>query len=826
MSDGLQSLRELIAGRQHNRILRLSFPGNDGPSSQLLVDKLDAFESLSRDFDFTVELLSDNACLELKDLQGKLLCVEMVRSNGTMRHFSGYVYEFRLRRVDGALAFYEARLGPWARYLSLRKDNYLFHNKSLREQTTMIFQDYGTHAVWDWRVIGDDAPMTDACQFGESDFNYLSRRWEAAGWSYFYEHAATGHQLVLIDDTTRAALIDGGADVPYQRHGGSYEEDGIGEWSPVRQWMPGSVAVARFDFKNPARQSQNISAVPTVSKQGAVLDIESYEYAGAYGFKNRQDGDRLAKLRMEEMEAAGKHFEGAGNNRYMMPGRWFHLVGHFDDSLAVGERAGEQNAFLILEVRHAASNNYLQGADGPAGYSNRLRCIRKAIPWRPGRNFNSVDTRILAPQTASVVGPAGPDSIHVDKYGRVRIQFHWDRVGEYDDRSSAWVRVAGLWAGSELGAAAIPRVGSEVLVAWLDGNPDHPIITGAIHNQRNMPPWALSTQQALTGLRSRELKANGGNAASGRSNHLILDDTNGKIQAQLRSDHQHSQLSLGHITRIQSNAGRQDARGEGWELRSDGNGALRSGKGMLISTEARAGAQSHITDIGEPLRRLTTARDQHERFADFAQQLEAQEKNADQSAVARAIKEQNEALKGGGEQGELAAPHLLVAAAAGIEGTTPKSIHLASGEHTALTTGGHVSLSVGERLLASVKGGIRLFAHQMGMKLIAAAGVIEIKALTDAIKMIAKLDIEIISTTDKIRIYSTKTVEIGAGDSFTVWKPDSIVDYTQNRITFANFSAPGPKMMPGSVPQLPEGKICTKCMQNAANTAGTLSKIG
>ncbi|WP_317201273.1 type VI secretion system Vgr family protein [Janthinobacterium sp.] len=825
MGNTVQSLRQIIGERQHNRILRLSFPHNDGPACQLLVNQLDAFEGMSRDFAFTVELLSDDATLALKDMQGKLLSVELVRKDGTLRYFSGVCFAFRLKKADGAVAFYEAELGPWLKYLGLRKNNYLFHNKTLYEQTDAIFREYGALANWDSRVGGDAVPMTDACQFDESDFNYLSRRWEAAGWAYFYEHSASGHQLILCDDTSAAAAIDGGAEIRFQNHAGSQEVDGIGAWSPSRQIQAGSVTLARFDFKSPAQNPQNIRTVPTVSKQGAVSDIESYEYAGAYGFKDRSDGDRLAKLRMEELEAAGKHFDGAGNNRYAMPGRYFRLSDYFADRASGETQDAKQNEFLILEVHHSASNNYLQQA-APVDYENRLKCIRKMIPWRPGRGFNSVDTKILAPQTAIVVGPDGPDSIHVDEYGRVRVQFHWDRVGAYNDKSSAWVRVSSPWAGSQLGAAAIPRVGSEVLISWLDGNPDHPIIIGAVYNQRNMPPWKLSTQQALTGLRSRELTANGGNAAGGRSNHLILDDSNGRIQAQLKSDHQHSQLSLGHISRIEDNAGRKDARGEGWELRSDGNGALRSGKGMLISTEGRERARKHITDSAEPLRRLTAAREQHERFADFAQQLEAQEKGADQSAVAAALQEQNDAIKGAGEGEELAAPHLLMAGAAGIEASTAQSIHLASGAHSAVTTGGHLSFSVGQRLLASVKDGIRLFAHQMGMKLIAASGVIEIKALSDAIKMIAKLDIEIISTEDKIRIYSSKAVEIGAGDSFTIWKPGSIVDYTQDRITFANFSAPGPKLMPGSVPALPQGKICTKCMLNAAKTAGTLGKVG
>src|SRR5690606_2471476 len=142
----------------------------------------------------------------------------------------------------------------------------------------------------------------------------------------------------------------------------------------------------------------------------------------------------------------------------------------------------------------------------------------------------------------------------------------WDRVGTRDERSSAWVRVATPWGGSELGVAALPRVGSEVLVQWLGGSPDRPVVTGTVFNEARQPPWSLPAQHALTGMRSRELAPDGGNAAGGRSNHLILDDTHNGIQAQLKSDHAHSQLSLGHIARIEDNSGRKDARGEGFEL--------------------------------------------------------------------------------------------------------------------------------------------------------------------------------------------------------------------------------------------------------------------
>jgi len=759
MLDVLGGLQHLLGLRQTNRILRLSFPQGDGPSCQLLPNRLDADEAMSRDFAYTVELLSDSATLALKDMQGKLLCVELVRPDGSVRFFTGYVFGFSLQKTDGGVAFYKAELAPWLAYLKLRKDNYLFHGHTLREQTESIFKDYSTLPQWDCRVQGPDEPLTDACQFDESDHNYLHRRWEAAGWHYWYEHTAQGHTLVLSDDSTAAQSLDGSGLVEFQRHGGAREEDGIGEWSPARALAHGSVALGGFNFKHPV---PSFTTQPTLNQQGAVLAVESYEYAGANSTGSAQDMERTARLRMEEIEAAAKHYDGAGNCRWLQPGRRFSLTGHFEE--------GGLAEYLVLGVQHTVTNNYLQlsgQAAAQAEYSNRLQCIRKDIPWRPGRGYHSSETRILAPQTATVVGPQGPDSIHTDEYGRIRVQFHWDREGHNDERSSAWLRVASNWAGSDLGAVSIPRVGSEVIVQWLGGSPDRPIVTGMVYNEFNQPPWALPHQQALSGMRSRELTPKGGNAAQGRSNHLVLDDSNGAIQAQLKSDHAHSQLSLGHVTRIESNAGRQDFRGEGFELATEAWGALRAGKGMLLSTELRARAAGHIKDMGETLARLSSGAALHQERAEAAQHQKAQEAGQDQSEAVDALKSQYDAVRGdGAAQGEFSAPHIVITSPAGIASSTPESTHLQSGKHTAVSSGGHLSLATGKSLFASIREKISMFAANAGIKIFAGKGKVEIQAQSDNVEIIAEQVLKIISTKQKIEITAAKEILLTAAGSY------------------------------------------------------------
>lgn len=624
-------------------MLRLTFPHRNVPDARFVVNSIDAQESLSRHFEYKVELLSDDPGIALKDMLGKLLNIEMVRADGSLRYFSGYVLSFRRNHADGGIAIYEATLGPWLSFLSLRKNNYLFHHKSLQEQTDSIFSDYSLYSRREWRVIGDNMPMTHACQFDETDFNYLSRRWEAAGWHYFYQHDEQGHALIISNDSVRSEAIDGELEVRFHAEGGSAEEDAVDHWVAVRDLMPSSFALSSYNFRNPR---QIFRDAPTLNLQGAVARMEQYEYAGSYGFRNADAGYEQAKLRMEEIEAIGKHVQAQGNCRYLEPGRYFRLVDHFIHGRYGRSAIDGSDDFLVLSVRHRVSNNYLaRDNQAQPTYRNWFTCSRRNVPWRPGRNFNSKDTRILAPQTATVVGVPGPDHIYTDEYGRVRVQFHWDRVGKHDLNSSAWLRVSSSWAGAEQGSIAVPRVGSEVIVQWLSGDPDRPIITGSVRNEDNKPAWSLPRQRALSGLRSRELAPDRGNSAGGRSNHLVFDDTFEQIQAQLKSDHQCSQLSLGYVKRIESTQGREDERGEGWELATNAWGVARAGKGMLITTEARRNAAGPIKDLGETHERLSAAQQALERHADFAAQCGALDPTQPSAPIA-ALKAQNDDIGG------------------------------------------------------------------------------------------------------------------------------------------------------------------------------------
>ncbi|MGA4009062.1 DUF2345 domain-containing protein, partial [Ralstonia nicotianae] len=419
------------------------------------------------------------------------------------------------------------------------------------------------------------------------------------------------------------------------------------------------------------------------------------------------------------------------------------------------------------------------------------------VPWRPGRGRNSIDVKVDRHQSATVVAAGGLGALDVDEHGRVLIRFHWDREGKY----SARVRVASNWAGGETGMVSWPRAGSEVLVIALDGNPDHFLIIGVVHNAHRMPPWQLPSQGALMGIRSRELTPDGGNDPGGSSNQLVLDDTAGRIQAQLRSDHLNSTLSLGHITRIDGTAGRQNPRGQGFALDTEGHGASRAAAGIQITTEALPAGQGNMMDVGAPMARLTVAREMHERLAEAALMAGVQAAD-DQGDVVKQLHQQNADLKGNGgdpAQGrfpEFQQPHLMLASPAGIESSTAGSTHQQSNAHHAITSGGHTSIATGRSFLASAKDAIRLFAYRLGLKLVAASGDIDMQALKNGINILAKLEIKMEGK--RVEINGTDGVRLNGGGSYIDLSQAGITHGTNGafQVHSADYSFSGPDSRP------------------------------
>lgn len=534
--DLLQGATAILAAygdeAQGQRLLRMTFPHGDGPDSIMLANTIHADEAMSRDYQIEVEVLSDDALIALDDVTGRMVTISLVRDDGTLRYFNGYVFAFRFVKTDGGFAFYQMALKPWLAFLRLRQDCRVFQQMRVTELCDEVFLDY-LERDCQYRMLADSPDLTLAIQYNESDHNHLHRRLEAAGLVYWYEHRADGHTLIISDDSTHCAPVDGTGDMPYQNQAGAREDDGIGQWAPARRVSPGKVTLTSYNFKNArAARSERIS----INRQGPVAPRDVYQDTGTYGFRNDDDGEAMAACRMEVIDAAGQDFVASGNHRAAQPGRTFTMSGHFSGGrrVATDGRLQPDSAgldYLILSVHHTASNNYQDGRGAESTYRNSFTCLSNTVRWRPPIAFHSTDIRIYGVQTATVVGPAG-EEIYTDKFGRICLQFQWDRLGGFNEKSSPWVRVATNWAGSGYGQICLPRIGQEVTVQFLNGCCDRPLVTGSLFNAANMPPWALPANRTQSGVVTRS--SQNGNAAN--ANVLRFEDLKGQEEVWLHAE--------------------------------------------------------------------------------------------------------------------------------------------------------------------------------------------------------------------------------------------------------------------------------------------------
>ena len=792
--------------------MRLS--GHEGLNSlfsyQLLLktpDALNLLASNAADWDLDSFIGREISCSIELDGQGHFNAGAVGASvdhlgQGT-RQINALITDAQLWGEEGRHLQYQLTLRPWLHLATLSTDCKVFQNKTVVQTLDELLADY-PFAV-DKRLIETYALRDYQVQFNESDHQFFERLCEENGISYFFEHSDGKHRLVLIDNMGAYQKMPSAAyqTLEYHPPGWKLDAEYISRFVPHHQLTSGRYATSDYDYTRP---KASLAVARSDPRPTGHASSEVYQWhertagshyaqpkAGSAAPNDPQDEARqFALLRMQALRTHGARAQASGNLRAMVPGCSFTLQKH-PKQKANTEYLVLQSDFLIENVaQDSQRKGDIKGAVKGGQQQWRVEVTFTAHPLREALRPLLRQAKPVpgGPQVALVVGPEG-QNLWTDELGRIKVQFPWDRIGQKNQHSTCWLRVASSWAGNQLGAMHIPRIGQEVLVDFIGGDADLPICTGRLNNQNNLPPWALPAQSALSGFRSRELTPEGGNSAAGRSNHLILDDTAQQIQAQLKSDHQSSSLSLGHISRIEDNAGRKEARGEGFELRSDGHGVLRASQGMLLTTQGRSNAQSHIKDIGETIQRLNEARELLLQITAAAQQHDAQASGTDQSDVFKAVQAQNQAIQGDGKaQGEFTEPHLVLASPAGIASSTAQSTHIASGAHTQISTGEHLSLAVGGGWFASVVDKFALFVQRAGIKLVAAAGKISIQAQSNDIELVAHKVLALISQTDYVEIRGKKGIRLYGGTSML-----EISDQTQ-------FLTPSPVLFHGSLETL------------------------
>jgi type VI secretion system secreted protein VgrG len=470
-------------------------------------------EALGEPFDYQVDLVSEDPTIAWTDLLGQTIAVKVQLPQGGERYFHGHVTSFEFVEGGGTAAIYRAAIRPWLWLLTQTTNCRIFQNKSIPDIVKQVFRDHD-FADFEERLGEDYAPKDYIVQYRESDFNFVSRLLEESGIYYYFRHSATAHTLVLADSPSAHEAVSGYAELAYyppDEHRASLEEF-VDLWRLKQTITPGAAALRDFDFERPRA---NLTA--SVSSAGDYThgDFALYDYPGDY--RERGDGEKLARLRLEQRQVGFARAEGHTNARGLSAGALFSLTDHTRDDL--------NREYLVSYAQVSVEGHPLQtgGWSGGGVFSCELSAMPSDVPFRsaPKARRPVMD----GPQTATVVGAAG-EEIWTDRYGRIKIQFHWDREGRSDQDSSCWVRVAQLWAGSGWGGIHIPRIGQEVVVDFLEGDPDRPIVVGRVYNASNMPPYGLPGNQTQSGVMSRSTK--GGNAAN--ANEIRFEDRKGSEQ--------------------------------------------------------------------------------------------------------------------------------------------------------------------------------------------------------------------------------------------------------------------------------------------------------
>ena len=478
-------------------------------------------EQLGRMFQIEAELLSEDGEIDLDKVVGKNATIRLEIGDKKTRYFNGEVsrlVQVAHKRKDNPAA-YRATIVPWLWFLTRTAECYIFQNMSVPDIIKDVFDTWG-FSDYKLNLSGTYKPREYCVQYRETDFNFVSRLMEQEGIYYYFEHQNGKNILWLVDAIGAHKAFDGYAEVLFHEiQAGGASREAITSWTMEKEVQPVIYSLHDFDFEKPRNP---VPGSASVTRKYGAAHFEMFDYPGEY--IEPAEGDRLAEVRINEIQSQYEVLEGQANVRGLSTGCVFTLKKH--------PRPDQNRDYLITSVGLSADGGpFGRSEEGSQGgsehFSCNFTCIDKKQQFRPERL--TPKPIIQGPQTAIVVGPAG-EEICTDKYGRVKVLFHWDRYSKADENSSCWIRVSQGLAGKGWGAITNPRIGQEVIVEFLEGDPDRPIITGRVYNGEAMPPYALPANQTMSTIKSNSSKGGSG------FNEIRLEDKKGEEQIYMHGE--------------------------------------------------------------------------------------------------------------------------------------------------------------------------------------------------------------------------------------------------------------------------------------------------
>ncbi len=502
----------------------VTLSGSAVPDGMLLFASLGGTETVGELFTYSIKLktpdilnlnyVSPAANLQLKPMVGKDLCVNIELDGGGKRYISGLVTAARVVGHQGRSVVYELRLEPWLKTLTHTSDYKAFQNKNVVDILDEVLDEYPRPV--EKRLVENYPTRAWQVQYGETDFDFIQRLMQEWGIYWWFEHNENSHTLVLADAINVHKACADSPLVCYYQKGLKLDKEFIHTITANESLRSGQWVLNDFDFMKPRSLLKSTVANP---RETGLAEYEHYEWPGDYFTKS--EGEMLTRIRMEEQRSPGSRVQGSGNIRTLMTGFTFILENY--------PTAEVNREYLLVQTTLFIQDNAQHsGQDQHFTYSTSFELHPTSEVYRPQRTLSKPHTK--GPQSAIVTGPAGQE-IWTDKYGRVKVQFGWDRYGKNDENSSCWVRVSYPWAGKGFGGIQIPRIGQEVLVDFKNGDPDLPIIVGRTYNQDTMPPWGLPGAATQSGFYSHTIGGGPTNA-----NALRFEDKPGGEEVWLHAE--------------------------------------------------------------------------------------------------------------------------------------------------------------------------------------------------------------------------------------------------------------------------------------------------
>lgn len=711
-------------------------------------------EALCEPFRLVLELASENPNLDFGKVLDQPSLLTIWQGTTAVRYVHGMVSSFTQGKTGFRRTRYRAVVEPQLARLALSSNWRIFQQKNVPEILKSVLSEHG---ILDYQqhINAEHLPREYCAQAGDTDLYLFDRLSSEEGLFYFFKCDATTHTLVQGDKLYVQERITGAPVLYTSQPAADAIQPVLYGFSYTENVRTAEQTQRDYTFKRPAFDQQQNLAGEDLNHQAQTY--ERYDYPGRY--KATAAGKPFTQNRLRGHRRDAQIAMVEGDDPRLIPGYSFQLTGHPREDF---NRWWRSVRITHKGVQHASQQEESADAEMGVSYDFTAEIIAEETEWRPTPLPKPV---IDGPQIATVVGPEG-EEIYTDEFGRVKVQFPWDREGKNNEFSSCWVRVSQNWAGVDWGHMAIPRIGQEVIVDYLDGDCDQPIITGRTYRATNMPPYQLPNHKILSTIKSKEYKGS-------RANELRIDDTTKEISAALMSDHGSTALHLGYLTHPRPSGG--EPRGEGFELRTDEHGALRAAKGLLLSTEEQMNANGGHLNRASVVQVLEAALKLAKDLGDYAQDNQGVGHDTEpQKTLSEAIRDLGNGANDESGKSNGGKPAIAVSGEAGIAAASPNSVTVAAGAHIDTIAQQNQQQTSGQKFVINAGTDLGLFAHSGEMRQITHQGAMLLQAQKNNIRLEADQSVEVSASNQHVLVSAKEHITLMCGGAYITLKGGNI----------------------------------------------------